>query len=115
MSAWRTRFDIARKKQKRTNQDKHERNRDARHEKQTCPLHSHYVSPIVVLKHAAVRNCRRAARHITLGRVRFSLGVFLSSGVTAACPVTTDLIMRVNVGEQQQQQQQQQQKHVYVN
>ena len=24
-------------------------------------------------------------------------GVFLSSGVTGACPVTTDLIMRVNV------------------
>ena len=26
-----------------------------------------------------------------------SLGVFLSSRVTGACPVTTDLIMRVNV------------------
>ena len=24
-------------------------------------------------------------------------GIFLSSGVTGACPVTTDLIMRVNV------------------
>ena len=33
----------------------------------------------------------------TLGCVCFLPGVFLSSRVTGACPVTTDLIMRVNV------------------
>ena len=32
-----------------------------------------------------------------LGLCVFSPGVFLSSRVTGACPVTTDLIMRVNV------------------
>ena len=57
----------------------------------------------------------------TFGFVRlFFHGVFLHSRVTGACPVTTDLIMRVNVRtattttavtttQQQQQQQQQQQ------
>ena len=43
-----------------------------------------------------------------LGSFGFSPGVFLSSRVTGACPVTTDLIMRVNVRQQQPQQQQQQ-------
>ena len=32
-----------------------------------------------------------------LGLFAFFPGVFLSSRVTRACPVTTDLIMRVNV------------------
>ena len=32
-----------------------------------------------------------------LGLFVFSLGVFLSSRATGACPVTTDLIVRVNV------------------
>ena len=32
-----------------------------------------------------------------LGLFAFYPGVFLSSRVTGACPVTTDLIMRVNV------------------
>ena len=32
-----------------------------------------------------------------LGLCVFFPGVFLSSRVTGACPVTTDLIMRVNV------------------
>ena len=32
-----------------------------------------------------------------LGLFVFFPGVFLSSGVTGACPGTTDLIMRVNV------------------
>ena len=32
-----------------------------------------------------------------LGLFVFFPGVFLSSRVTGACPVTTDLIMRVNV------------------
>ena len=35
---------------------------------------------------------------ITTPGVRYTIsGVFLSSRVTGACPVTTDLIMRVNV------------------
>ena len=33
----------------------------------------------------------------TFGLCVFVPGVFLSSRVTGACPVTTDLIMRVNV------------------
>ena len=34
----------------------------------------------------------------TFGLLVFVPGVFASSRVTGACPVTTDLIMRVNVG-----------------
>ena len=52
-------------------------------------------------------------------------GVFLSSRVNGACPVTTDLIMRVDVRttpttttqqqrQQQQQQQQQQPQYIYI-
>ena len=41
-----------------------------------------------------------------LGLCVFFPGVFLSSRVTGACPVTTDLIIRVNVRTQQQKQQQ---------
>ena len=35
--------------------------------------------------------------HTTFGLLLFFPGVFLHSRVTGACPVTTDLIMRVNV------------------
>ena len=40
-------------------------------------------------------NCDICVYH--LGLCVFFSGVFLSSRVTGACPVTTDLIMRVNV------------------
>ena len=40
-------------------------------------------------------SCDMCAYH--LGLFVFSPGVLLSSSVTGACPVTTDLIMRVDV------------------
>ena len=42
-----------------------------------------------------LRSCDICVYH--LGLFVFFPGVFLSSRVTGACPVTTDLIMRVNV------------------
>ena len=40
-------------REKNTNQDKHDRKRDARQKKQLCTPRPHYVSTIVVFKHAA--------------------------------------------------------------
>ena len=46
-------------------------------------------------------SCDICVYHLRFGCV-FLRGVFLSSRVTGACPVTTDLIMRVNNIQQQQ-------------